>query len=326
MIQVIISKGFINDLISSEIESQEYIFNFFNKLAPYQFTTDMNADTFFQLQVKFPFLRKLTTPVVNYRFLPFELSVENIEVNFISNISHHTKFILVDFNNEKCELMRKSKGIFFSNVNMFEFSFETFFLNPPKTWNINELWIGINSERKRNFKNWKDMTESISVSSFYLISDRYCLDFADMTAIRNNLAKLLGCLINDLPLNIIPTIYINTIIAKESIPKEVTPESLLKNLINSFTKREYNLKIFNISLTKKNRIELDDHSRFIASNYYFLQSDHSFNYFDDTNELKVKKCRILDNFIFTQEYGYYFMEDFYQKFNQILKSENTSSI
>lgn len=323
MNKVIISKGYICYLCTLELGQLEFLFLFFEKLAPYEFVTNISVADLFKLQNDFPHLRKLTTPVVNYRFVSNLLDTEKDLVDLIENKIYAPKFFLLDIDSDTARAFRNKFNLFFSGKSDFEKDFNEFFTFPINKWEINEMSFGFSIGKKPMFTEWIDIVDRVYPSVFYFISDRYCLKQENDESIDINIAKLISNLIEQASTDIVPLVVINT-----SDEKGVSKVDLeyLKNLIIQYTNRKFALRILKFPLWLKNKYKVFDKTRFISSNYYFLESDDSFNYFIRKGELKQSNFRIIDSFIFTQDYGYYFTNQFYSNLNKLLLSQREGTL
>lgn len=318
MVQVFINRNFIDNLMTSDIETQTYVFNLFQNLAPYKLTLDISSEELYKLTNNYPMIRGLTSPLMEYRFLPYSITNEYIEQKHLPNTTLETKFFFVDAIEKTCIYYQNNYGLFVTNTDCFIDHFNRFFLNSNRSWEENEFWIGIAKEKNPKPLNWSDIASRITVSQFYLISDRYCFNTENLENTKHNLACLIAEIIASLPPKLVPLFYINTIIKSPSKESPDAYKDILAKMIQEKTTRMFNLTVFNFSLNLKKKFQLDDHTRFIASNYFFLHADQSFNFFDQHGNPANITCKIENSFRFAPLYGYYFTDNFFNKFKKML--------
>ena len=255
------------------------------------------------------FIKLIENPIINTNIskLEFNNIVKNTELRLISfwdmllEYSHKINFdvseinlldkkavnegtifkmFFLKLNSADCLKLSNKHGFAFFNIESFEEQWKPFYFDLDRE--DLELPVTNNENINPRFNSWEILEKFNFPLNTILISDPYIL--LDKELIRSNISQIIKKLLANVPSDISIEIIITTTDGPKELSNSAWEERwiALQEDLKNYLNHRANLK-FALYRYPKN---IPDHARFILTNYWFIKSGNSFNYFDQRGKLK----------------------------------------
>lgn len=189
------------------------------------------------------------------------------------------KLFFLDVSINNCSELRSKFGFAFFCVQDIESQWKAFYFGHDR----DDLVLPITDSIKCNpkFDSWKILEKFNFPINSILIVDPYIL--SEKAKIKNNLVGILKVLSQKLPENSIVEIVVVAIDDEKSNEAWEAKWEILQDELRLITETKNKLS-FALYRYPKN---LNDHCRFILTNYWYIKSGDSFNYFTEKGLLRI---------------------------------------
>lgn len=296
----------VSDMLvgGENISRVERLYNFINKKAVLHL--DFGHELFSeraQSNVYYRHLLKVSqTGGSKLDFIPSAF-VEGFDKNICLNTNAHTFFMLNGSEEEIMEI-RNRYGLYAANLSVIkanEFCFgDNWTINISSDVNVNE------------FSGWNFLKSLKAPSSFMILSDNYILD--NSKGFDLNIYTMLKNILPDYLKN--KTLNIALVIKEYDIAKASSIFNKISMFLDSMSlPYEYNLALL---LTRIN----DPHDRNLLTNYYWIHSGHSFDYYDDKGVINKKTTLHFQSLINSSRNVQQLLESFKLLYNRSIQGIN----
>lgn len=326
MIQIFINRDFLYNLFKLPFDEQQYIYSFLKKIVSFELFVDIKREDLVTIEKEFPQSELLFCEQATIKYTGVSINTDFIENKALIVNVYYAKLFFLELELNQLKYFSEKYGYLFCNTKMTVSHLEEYFYKPIDKWNQHELAFNRRLLRAQHkfpiFATWSDIACRTTSSCFFLINDRYCLiDFKNQS-VKNNIAQLLASILVTLPPKIFATFIISA--EKKNTKSEAYFENYLTNILNVEFKSRFILKV--LFIDKYSSFHKDNHPRIIASNSTYIESNNSFNYFNDDNTLNSSNFLIHYKNILTSYPTCMVLKQFYTGIINYIKSKNLKGI